>query len=53
MAALGPCNSLTPFTNVTINPLTSATAQWALAQFFDSTGAGTTCKGDCGHAPHQ
>ncbi len=38
MAALGPCNSLTPSTTVTINELTTAAAQWALAQFFDSTG---------------
>ncbi len=38
MAALGPCNSLTPSTSVTINELTTAAAQWALAQFFDPTG---------------
>jgi hypothetical protein len=38
MAALGPCNSLTPSTSVTINELTTAAAQWALAQFFDSGG---------------
>ena len=37
MAALGPCNSLSS-TRVTINELTTAAAQWALAQFFDSTG---------------
>jgi hypothetical protein len=44
MAALGPCNSLTPSTNVTINELTTAATQWALAQFFDSSGhnIGTT-----------
>ncbi len=40
MAALGPCDSLTPSTTVTINELTTVAAQWALAQFFDSTGHG-------------
>jgi hypothetical protein len=38
MAALGPCNSLSTATHVTINELTTAAAQWALAQFFDSSG---------------
>jgi hypothetical protein len=38
MAALGPCNSLSTSTHITVNELTTAAAQWALAQFFDSTG---------------
>ena len=38
MAALGPCNSLSTSTTVAINELTTAAAQWALAQFFDSSG---------------
>ena len=38
MAMLGPCNSLSTSTTIGINELTTAAAQWALAQFFDSGG---------------
>ncbi len=38
MAALGPCDSLTPSTTVIINELTTAATAWAVAQFFDSSG---------------
>jgi len=38
MAALGPCNSLSTSTTIGINELTTAAAQWALAQFYDSSG---------------
>jgi len=37
MAALGPCDNLVRSTDV-INELTTAAADWALAQFFDSSG---------------
>jgi len=39
MALTGPCNGLTASTFLVINELTTAAAQWALAQFIDSTGA--------------
>lgn len=39
MALAGPCNNLSKtLTFVTVNELTTAAAQWALAQFTDSTG---------------
>jgi streptogramin lyase len=38
MALTGPCNALTTSTFVTANELTTAAAQWALAQFIDSSG---------------
>jgi len=38
MAVLGPCSSLSTSTTIAINELTTAAAQWALAQFFDSSG---------------
>ncbi len=38
MTALGPCNNLSPSTNVTVNELTTAATQWALAQFIDPSG---------------
>ena len=38
MGALGPCNDLSASTHLTINELTTAAAEWALAQFFDSSG---------------
>jgi streptogramin lyase len=38
MALTGPCNSLTSSTFVVVNELTTAAAQWSLAQFIDSTG---------------
>ncbi len=38
MAVLGPCASLSPSTTIAINELTTAAAEWALAQFFDSSG---------------
>jgi streptogramin lyase len=38
MALAGPCSSLSSTTFVVVNELTTAAAQWALAQFIDSTG---------------
>ena len=38
MEALGRCDSLRPISDLTINELTTVAAQWALAQFLDSTG---------------
>ncbi|MGO9059197.1 MAG: hypothetical protein ACLQU2_17685 [Candidatus Binataceae bacterium] len=38
MAVLGPCNSLSLATTVTINELTTVAAQWALAQFSGPSG---------------
>jgi len=38
MALTGPCNRLSPSTYVAVNALTTMAAQWALAQFGDSTG---------------
>jgi hypothetical protein len=38
MALLGPCNTVAQGTYVTINELTTVAAQWALAQFIDSSG---------------
>jgi hypothetical protein len=38
MGALGPCGELSASTHVIVNELTTAVAQWALAQFFDSSG---------------
>jgi streptogramin lyase len=38
MALTGPCDGLTTSTFVTVNELTTVAAQWALAQFIDSSG---------------
>ena len=38
MALTGPCNSLTSQIFVMVNELTTVAAQWALAQFSDTTG---------------
>lgn len=38
LALSGPCNSFVNSTYITVNPLTTVAAEWALAQFTDSTG---------------
>jgi len=38
IALAGPCGNLKPSTVVTLNPLTTVAAEWAVAQFIDSTG---------------
>ena len=39
MALTGPCDSLISSSFVTVNELTTAAAEWAMAQFIDSTGS--------------
>ena len=39
MSLTGPCDALTASAFATVNELTTVAAEWALAQFSDSTGA--------------